>query len=320
MLAWQTSRPGSLESLELRDVPVPEVGPGQMLVRVRTAAVNAADLVVMLDQPGARFVHSRSLPITPGYDFAGIVERVGPEVQGRRAGDEVFGFLPYRAHNNRGTFAEYVLAEPDEVFRKPTGISFAEAAAAATCGSTALRALQLAGEPGRGRRVLINGASGGVGSFLVQIAKAYGAEVWGTASAQNLPYLQRIGCDRALDYRTIDPAELPARFQLIADVADKWSYSRVERRIRTGGAYVAVLPSLRFVRGKVSSLLSSKSCLLVRVAPRDREFEELSRLIGSRRVKVPIHASFSMKDAREALRTFHEESIRGKVVVVVSEY
>ena len=320
MRAWLLNETGSLASLSLEEIPTPTVAAQQVLVRIRAASVNAADLTVAMGTRAARFVHSRRLPLTPGFDFAGVVEQVGSAVRGRRVGDEVYGFLPYTPRNDRGTFAEYVAAEPNELYRKPAGLTFAEAAAVPTCGATALLAVHAVGDFRNGRRALINGASGGVGSFIVQIAKAYGAEVWGTSRPENFAYLRRIGADQVLDYTTTDPSSLEARFALVADVADKWSYHRVERRLRTGGAYVTTMPSFRFVRGKLASVMSSKSCVALRVAPRETELEALSRLLGSRRVKVPIHASYSMEEAPEALRAMQVESVRGKVVVVVSEY
>ncbi len=316
MRSWQLLRPGSLD-LELRETEMPGIGDDQLLVRVRAAAVNPADLVVMLGERYARFMHARSFPLTPGYDFAGIVERVGANVSPRRVGEEVFGFLPYSPGNDRGTLAEFVATNAGESYRKPTGVSFGEAAAAATCGMTALGILDFAGRIDD-RRVLINGASGGVGSMLVQIAKSRGANVWGTARPENHAFLRRIGADAALDYADTDPAEIEARFQLVADLPDRWSFSRTERILRPGGAYVTTAPSMRLVRGKIASLLSPRSCHAVQVQHDADHFQELSRLLASRKVKVPIHASFSMDDAPAAFRMFRDDSIRGKVVIMVS--
>lgn len=322
MLQWMTPRAGSLDTLELRDVSLPEIRAEELLVRVKAAAVNPADLRVLEGGPGARFIHARRFPLTPGYDFSGVVERVGEGIQGRRVGDEVFGFLPYTPKNDRGTLSEFVVVAPGESHRKPAGLTFAEAAASATCGMTALKMIRVAGKFRPERRVLVNGASGGVGSFVVQIARAYGAEVWGTSSAANMPFVQRLGADRVLDYATTDPRSIESRFQLIADVADRWSFRKTERILRTGGAYVTTMPSLRFARGKIASAMSSKSCVAVSVSHGDLadRFEELARLLGARRIKVPLHASYSMEDAPEAFRLLRDGSVRGKVAVVVSTY
>lgn len=319
MRAWQLPAPGAIDALQQNEVPVPEPAADQVLVRVRAAAVNAADLEVVLGGRFARFMRARRFPLTPGFDFAGVVEQVGAAVTTRRPGDEVFGYLPYSSRNDRGSFAEYLVAHPHELFRKPTGLTFPEAAGAATCGMTAMAMIRHADRI-NGRRVLVNGATGGVGSMLVQIARAHDAEVWGTTSPGNMAFLKRIGAAVALDYNETTPDSLNRRFQMIADVADRWSFRQTERILRTGGTYVTVKPSLRYVRGKLGSAMSSKSCHAVRVGHATEDFEELVRLLGSRRLKVPLHASYSMDDVPAALRLFRDESVRGKVTIVVSEY
>lgn len=320
MQAWVLDAPGSLDGLRLTDLQRPVPSPDQVLVRVRAVALNPADLAVIADKRIARYLRDRTFPLTPGFDFSGVIARVGDEVSEYRVGEEVFGFLPYDRRTNRGTLAEFVNVFPVEMRRKPGNLSFSEAAASATVGTTAVHALEITGQLRAGRRILINGGSGGVGSFAVQIAAAHDAEVWAACSAANIEFVRRLGAQRVFDYRTTDARRLNRRFHAVIDVADTLSYGRMERGLHSGGVYVAVLPSVRFVYGVLSSAMSSRSCRMARATHAPDVWQNLIRLLSSRRVKAQIHVSYTMVDAKSAFELLRDESVRGKVVVVVSNY
>ncbi|MFA9469141.1 MAG: NAD(P)-dependent alcohol dehydrogenase, partial [Deltaproteobacteria bacterium] len=202
MRAALLDRNGPLESIRIGEIDAPTMGKDEILVRVRAAATNAADAKVVTGKDGGAFLHAKNFPTTFGFDFSGVVEAVGGHVRGRAVGDEVFGFLAYARSNKQGSFAELVSVKSDSVGDKPSNISHEEAAAAATAGSTALQALEEKGRLRSGQKVLVNGASGGVGSYAVQIASLLGAEVWGTASAAKADFVKDLGAARVVDYKT----------------------------------------------------------------------------------------------------------------------
>ena len=195
MKAWCIDQYGSIDDLKQHHLPIPSPKPDEILVRIQAAALNPADHKVITGKDGGKFLHASRFPLVPGFDFSGILERHGAAVEHLNTGEEVFGFLPYSTKNKQGTLSEYVAVPADTVGVKPEHVSHAEAAGAATVGCTALQALRNKGRMSSGQRILINGASGGVGSFAVQLAKHAGAEVWGTASGQNLA-LVKSNCSR----------------------------------------------------------------------------------------------------------------------------
>lgn len=320
MQAWVRDARGSIETLRLGVLPKPEPAADQVLVRIRAACLNPADLEVLSGGRPARFIHARRDPLIAGSDLSGIVVGVGESAQRFRVGDEVFGFLSQARTTERGTLAEYVNVFPMEIRPKPANLSHQEAACAATAGTTAMNALRRSGQLLAGRRVLINGASGGVGSFATQIAVAHGAEVWATCSGSNVDFVRRLGAHRVFEYAVTDPLRQERRFHAVIDVGDTLSFRIVERRLRTGGAYVAMLPSIRFFKGVLSSMLSSRSCRLARASHAPDDFDGIIRLLTTRRVRTQIQASYSMADVPAALRLLRDESVRGRIAVVVSEY
>ncbi|WP_243403832.1 alcohol dehydrogenase catalytic domain-containing protein [Thermus thermophilus] len=194
---------GGLEMLEERDLPVPEPGPGEVLVRNLAVAVNPVDAKI---RAAGRWAGVEP-PFVLGYDAAGVVAKVGPGVKDLKEGDEVY-YTPEIFGNPHGTYAEYTPVPAGIVAKKPKNLSFAEAAAIPLAGGTAWEAVvrRLAVRPGE--TVLVMGGAGGVGSFAVQFAKAAGAYVIATASAENLPVLKELGADLALDYRGPWPEEV----------------------------------------------------------------------------------------------------------------
>jgi NADPH:quinone reductase-like Zn-dependent oxidoreductase len=200
MKAVVSDRYGSPDVLELREIDKPVVMDDDVLVRVHAAAVNAADWHIVRGVPYiARLIFGLLKPRESGRggDVAGRVEAVGKNVRRFRPGDEVFGWC-------RGAFAEYVCAGESHFVLKPAGVTFEQAAAVPAAGCTALRAVRDVGRVQPGQRVLINGAAGGVGTFAVQVAKAFGAEVTGVCSTRNLDRVRSIGADQVIDYTVED--------------------------------------------------------------------------------------------------------------------
>ena len=309
---------GAIDGLRIGEIEPPSAGPDDILVRVHAAALNPADLKVVSGKDGGAFLHAKNFPTAFGFDFSGIVEKVGANVRARSVGDEVFGFLAYSRSNKQGSFAELVSVKPDTVGSKPASVSHEHAAASATVGCTALQGLRDKGRLQAGQRVLINGASGGVGSFAVQIAKQLGAEVWGTASAANADFVRSLGASEVVDYRKTPLGSIQAKFDVVLDAACTSSYQEARALLNAGGAYVTLLPSVSLFVGMISTLFSSKRCGFVMVKSRAADLDRIGRWLAAGEVRASIEETFALSDITTALAA-QEGSIQGKLAVRIEE-
>lgn len=228
-------RYGSTGVLKARDIDKPELGEDDVLVRVQAASIHVGDWILMSGSPFVmRFATGLRRPKNqvPGTDVAGTVEAVGPNVKGLRPGDEVFGWCA-------GAFAEYAAAPEAQFIRKPANLTFEQAAAVGVSASTALQLLRDNGKVQPGQKVLVNGASGGVGSFSVQIAKAFGAEVTGVTSTQNVDLVRSIGADHVVDYTTEDFTVGAPRYDLILDNVGNHSMAQTRRALTPTGTLIS---------------------------------------------------------------------------------
>jgi NADPH:quinone reductase-like Zn-dependent oxidoreductase len=231
MKAIVQDRYGSTEVLEVRDVAKPKIGDDEVLVRVRAASVHVGDWILMTGSPYVmRMATGLRKPknAVPGTDVAGTVEAVGKNVERLRPGDEVFGW-------GTGAFAEYMGAPEDQFARKPANLTFEQAAAVGVSATTALQLLRDDGKIRAGQKVLINGASGGVGTFAVQIAKAFGAEVTGVCSTRNVELVRSIGADHVIDYTKEDFTKGGRQYDFILDNVGNHSLSETRRALRPSG-------------------------------------------------------------------------------------
>src|SRR3954470_22809840 len=225
---------GSADVLRVAEVARPVIGAGEVLVQVRAAGLDRGTWHLMAGLPyAARLVAGLRAPKNPvpGLDAAGVVVAIGSEVKRFQPGDEVFGV-------SKGSFAEFAAAREDKVARKPSNLNFEQAAAVPVSGMTALRGLTDVGHLQPGQKVLIIGASGGVGSYAVQIAKALGAEVTGVCSTSKLDLVRSIGADHVIDYETEDFAARDGAYDLILDVGGNASLARLRRALAPDGTLV----------------------------------------------------------------------------------
>jgi NADPH:quinone reductase-like Zn-dependent oxidoreductase len=334
MKAFVYEKYGSPDVLELREVEKPTLGADDLLVQVRAASVNPYDWHLLTGLPMiGRLLFGLRGPQGDGRlgaDFAGQVEAVGPNVTRFRPGDAVFGMVdggvPGKPLLDLGSLAEYVRVSQDSAAPKPAGLTFEEAAAVPAAGITALAAIQDQGRVGPGQRVLINGASGGVGPFAVQIAKALGAEVTGVCSTRNVEVVRSLGADHVVDYTREDFTEGDGRFDLMLDNVGNRSLSECRRVLKPGATYFASFgrpenrwlgPFLRLIyMGLVSRFASQK---LVSLAPRrtPETLDDLKRLIEEGKVRVVIDRTYPLDQAPDAMRYLEEGHARGKVVITV---
>ena len=318
MRAYATDHHGDIKDLSLRDdIAKPTPAPGELLVKVKAAAVNPADLKVLMGRDGGGFLHASKFPLILGFDFSGVVVEVGAEVKGRAVGDAVFGFLPYARSTRGGTFAEYVAVGADTVGTKPKKISHEEAAAAATSTVTALQSLRDKGKLAAGQTVLINGASGGVGSYAVQIAKAMGAKVVATASAAKAEHVKSLGADRVIDYKTTPLSQIEERFEVVFDVASNSSYGVCAALLKPSGTYVVLLPSAGLLVGMVRALFSSKRCKMVAVGPVSTDLDQLAAWFDEGKLKAIVDTSYPLEEVPKALERQRAGDVRGKIAITV---
>lgn len=311
---------GSPDVLELRDVDRPVVTDDDVLVRVHAAAVNAADWHFMRGLPYvARLAFGLSKPKARvrGTDMAGRIEAVGKNVKRLQPGDEVFGSC-------RGAFAEYVCATENRFVRKPAGATFEQAAAIPIAGCTALGALRDVRKVQPGQKVLINGAGGGVGTFAVQIAKSFGADVTGVTSTRNMDLVRSLGADKVIDYSQDDFTRKGEHYDLILDIGDR-SLSDCRRALVPEGTLVLVGGSAgRWVDGLARVVTARMLSAFVRqkVAPflarvTNDNMVALKELVEAGKLSPVIDRTYPLSQTAEAIRYLEEGLVRGKVAITV---
>jgi NADPH:quinone reductase-like Zn-dependent oxidoreductase len=287
------------------DHPEPPVAPDTVLVRVHAAGVNPADLSVRSGAAAHFFPHH--FPIIPGWDVAGVVERVGAAVVDFTPGDEVFGHVR-RDDVQWGTAAEFTPAPPRCLAHKPQSLSFAEAGALPVAGLTAYQALTEVLHVGEGDQVLIHRAAGGVGFFAVQIAVALGASVIGTASPRNHGFLRDAGAAEVLDYSAGPISEqLSEPADAVLDLVGGDTLADAPKQVRDPSRLAsAVSPSVHDLGGRY-----------VYVRPDAHDLEELGRMADAGQLRVPIARAFALEQVAEAQRLVSGGHVRGKVVVTL---
>lgn len=318
MKALVYRRYGGPEVLEWADVPQPQPREREVLVRVRATSINGADRVLMRGKPsmvrlGMGFLRPRHP--TLGFDVAGRVEAVGGGVTQFHVGEEVFGA------SNFGAFAERVCINEERLVPKPAGVSFEAAAATPTAGYTALQGLRK-GRIAAGQKVLVDGASGGVGTFAVQIAKAYGADVTAVCSTKNVEIVRALGASRVIDYRREDFARDGQRYDLIL-AANAYrplsDYRRVLKPdgcyVMTGGGGAQILQAM--LLGTLVSVTSNQRMGNIMAAATKNDLVVLAELLEAGKIKPVIDRTVALRDVPDAIRYLENEHARGKVVVRV---
>ena len=309
---------GSPDVLQLKEVEKPMPKDNQMLVKVYAASANPADWHLMRAEPFlARLENGLLKPKNTklGADVAGRVEGVGRNVTQFQAGDEVFGSMPL---NELGTFAEYLCALEDALALKPARLTFEQAAAVPLAAFTALQGLRDKGQIQPGQKVLINGASGGVGTFAVQIAKSYGTEVTGVCSTRNLDLVRSIGADHVIDYTQEDFTRNGQRYDLIFDAVGNRSISDYQRALSPNGiCSVAGFTSLSRLF-QVMFLGGKKIGLMQTAKANKKDLVIIQELLEAGKVVPVIDRSYSLSEVPEAIRYLETGHARGKVVITVA--
>jgi NADPH:quinone reductase-like Zn-dependent oxidoreductase len=311
---------GPPDVLELKEIEKPVVGDDEALVRVHAASVNPADWRIMRGSPYflrlAGYGLRRPKNPVPGSDVAGVVEAAGKNVTRLRPGDEVFGWC-------RGAYAEYACAAEDHFVPKPANLTFEQAAAVPLAATTALQGLRDMGRLRPGQAVLVIGASGGVGTFAIQIAKALGAGVTGVCSTRNVEMVRSIGADHVIDYTREDFVRGEQRYDLIFQLAGTRSPLECRRALTPKGTLV---PSSgdgrlsgmdRMVKAMVSSPFVSQRLVMGVATVNNRDLLTLAGFVEAGKVTPVIDRTYTLGETAAAIRYLEEGHTRGKVVITV---
>ena len=320
MRAVVQHRYGSPDQLTVEQIPVPTPGPGQVLVRMRAASVNPYDCVHVLGTPymvrlaaGLR----RPRQAVRGVDLAGRVEALGEGVTRFRVGDDVFGMV-------EATFADHTAVDADKLVRMPAGLSFTDAAAVPLAALTALQGLRHRGGLTEGQNVLVNGASGGVGTYAVQIAKAFGAEVTGVCSPRNVDAVAALGADHVIDYTSDDFVTGGRRYDLILDIAGNRTMAERRRVLTDTGTLVVVGgpktnrwvgPMQDSVKAVLTNPFVGHKLTWVFVKSDAADLQLLADLIAAGKLRSVVERTHPLAEAPGALSYVWRGHARGKIVL-----
>ncbi len=322
MRAIVQDRYGSSDTWQLTDTDRPEIKAHEVLLRVHAAGLDRGTWHTMTGRPylmrimgfGLRSPKNR----VPGLAVAGTVVAIGANVTRFTVGDEVFGV-------SRGAFAEYAAAREDKLAHKPSTLTFEQAAAVPVSATTALQGLRL-GRIEAGQKVLIIGASGGVGTYAVQLAKAYGTEVTGVCGAAKADLVRSLGADHAIDYATEDVTDGSRRYDLILDIAGNTSLRRLRRALNPTGSLVIVGGESkgnltggfgRSLRAPLVSIFVRPRLTMLASKEHYADLVTLTDLIDAGRLTPSIHATYMLNQARDAMRQLEAGTVRGKISITV---
>lgn len=311
MRAMVLHRYGSPEVLTEAQVPRPVPKSGQVLVRTRFVGVNPKDVIVRKGKFAV--VTGKRFPLIIGHDIAGEVVETTARCD-LAVGERVYGMINDFAGR---AYAEYAAVNANQLGRAPRSIDLKTAAAVPLAAQTALQGLRDNGRLEAGQKVLINGASGGVGVFAVQIARILGAEVTAVCSGRNASFVAELGAREVIDYGTTELRSLSQRFDLIFDVFGNYHFDALKPLLMPRGIYVHTIPSPRIAQDVIRTLGKRQRAKLVVVRSRRAQLDWLSEQIDAGELKVPIDRTFPLREAREAHRFIETKRARGKVVLEV---
>ncbi|AFY77974.1 Zn-dependent oxidoreductase, NADPH:quinone reductase [Pleurocapsa sp. PCC 7327] len=313
MKAIIINRYGSADVLQYADVEKPSLKSDRLLIKIYASSVNPIDWKIR--QGMLQFLTGYKFPLILGFDVSGEVVEVGDRVTKFKPGDAVYAYL---GSIPGGAYAEYVAVAEQFVCLKPNNITHEQAAAVPLAATTALQALRDAGEIKRGQKVLINGASGGVGTFAVQIAKAWETEVTAVCSTKNVELVKSLGADRVIDYTQQDFTKETEKYDIIFDVVSKRSFSECKNNLLSQGIYIALLPSPDvLVNSFLTSLIPGKKAKLFFAKASGKDLAQLKQLIEADKIRSVIDRTYPLSEIAEAHRYSESGRAVGKIVITL---
>ncbi len=305
---------GRPDVLEEQEIDIPALGPDKILIKVYAAGVNPKDCLVRKGK--FKLFTKKDFPKQLGYDFSGRVVETGQGIDTVESGDAVYGML----NGWKGvSYAEYLIAKPEELSPMPDNSTFAQGAAVPLAAQTALQALRDIGKIRAGHRVCINGASGGVGTYAVQIAKAFGSHVTGICSGANAKLVSQLGADKVIDYHTQNILELDKKYDIFFDVFGNFKFKKVKQILKPGGIYISTIPSpgrlLKDLWHRIIPIGKEERLVVVKSKTRDLLF--LKELIEQKKVTPTVDKAFPLSQARDAHTYVETKRAQGKIVLKV---
>lgn len=301
---------GGPEQLQIMETALPSPGRGEVLVRVHAAGVNPVDYKIR--NGSLSWISGSRFPKILGGDVAGVVEQ-SEKHSVYKPGDRVFAMLSFKG----GGYAEFVVVKEAQLCMIPEVISMQDAAATPLAALTALQGLRIGGNISEGDNILINGASGGVGSFAVQIAKAMGAHVTAVCSGKNADFVKNLGADVVIDYTQKDFTDTDQRFTKVFDAVAKSSFNKCKHILENNGTYITTLPSAAIFLHKVLNFLRKQKAAAVMVKPLGTDLSYIADLMKKGIVQAPVQKAFPLAEGAEAHKMIETERVRGKIVLTV---
>ncbi|MBW6478298.1 MAG: NAD(P)-dependent alcohol dehydrogenase [Bacteroidales bacterium] len=300
---------GDADVLKVADFRINEPADGEVLVKIMAAGINPVDYKI---RKGAlKFIYRAKLPRTPGGEISGIVEKTGSTQSAFKPGDKVYAMLPISV----GGYSEYVNVKEDLLSLMPKNISFNEAAVIPLAGLTALQALRDKGNISKGMKVLINGGSGGVGMFAIQIAKAFGAEVTAVCSGKNINFVRSFGADHVVDYEKEDFTKLTDKFDIILDAVAKSSFGKCKKILKEKSVFITTIPSPPVMLRQIINPMVNKKAFGILTKPLSKDLDYLTNLIAQGKLKASIEKVYSMEEAANAHKHIETGRVKGKLVI-----
>jgi len=315
MKAIAINRYGSIDVLEYSEVEKPQIKSNELLVKIQATSVNPVDWKIRQGQ--LQLLSGFNFPIILGSDLSGVVLEVGEKVENFEPGDEIYTFINSLVG---GAYAEYIAIPANTAALKPKNMNHCQAAAVPIAGLTAFQALLDLGQIRPGQKVLINGASGGVGTFAVQIAKAMKTEVIGVCSSQNITLVENLGANQVIDYNQIDFTKESEQYDIIFDAVGKETFSSCENVLKSEGIYISTLPILENLPSTFITLfMPGKKSKLVLAQPNPRDLISLRELIEDDLVKSVIDRTYKLGEIAEAHAYSETGRAVGKIVITNEE-
>ncbi|MCL2935072.1 MAG: NAD(P)-dependent alcohol dehydrogenase [Trichodesmium sp. MAG_R03] len=315
MKAITINRYGSIDVLEYSEIQEPKITPNQLLVKIHATSVNPIDWKIRQGQ--LQLLSGFNFPIVLGCDLSGVVLEVGEKVDNFEPGDEIYTFINPLSG---GAYAEYIAVPANTAALKPKNMNYCQAAAVPVAALTAFQALLDLGQIRPGKKVLINGASGGVGTFAVQIAKAMKAEVIGVCSSKNITLIESLGASRVIDYNHIDFTKESEQYDIIFDAVGKESFSSCGNVLKSEGVYISTLPTVDNLPSTFLTLfMSGKKSKLILAQPNPRDLISLRELIEDGSVKSVIDRTYKLAEMAEAHAYSEIGRAAGKIVITNEE-
>ncbi len=315
MKAVTINRYGSIDVLEYSDIETPQITPSQLLVKIHATSINPVDWKIRQGQ--LQLLSGFNFPIILGSDLSGVVLEVGEEAENFEPGDEVYTFLNPLVG---GAYAEYAAVPANTAALKPKNMTHSQAAAVPVAGLTAFQALLDLGQIRPGQKVLINGASGGVGTFAIQIAKAMKAEVVGVCSSNNITLVESLGASSVIDYNQVDFTKESQQYDIIFDAVAKKTFSSCENLLKQNGIYISTLPTVdNFAPTFLTLFVPGKKSKLIVAQPNPRDLIAMGELIRDRLVKSVIDRTYKLEEIGAAHAYSEMGHVAGKIVITNEE-